>query len=84
MAKLLEKPEEIAVKTNASGAPLTLSRNGVREKVTAIYERWKIADQWWGKEIERHYFRVRTSKGLVLDIYHEIGTKNWYLSKIHD
>lgn len=84
MAKLLEKPEEIRVRTNAGGVPLSLSRDGTREKITAIYEQWKAADQWWGKEMERHYFRVKTSRGLVLDIYHDIGTNNWYLSKIHD
>jgi hypothetical protein len=84
MAKLLRKPQEIAVKTNAGGTPLSLFRNGTSERVTALYERWKVTDQWGGEHVERRCFRVRTSTGLVCDIYHEIGTKKWYLSKIHD
>ncbi|RLC91771.1 MAG: hypothetical protein DRI39_09685 [Chloroflexi bacterium] len=84
MAKLLEKPEEIRVTANTSGVPLTLCRHGTGEEVTAIYEQWKVADQWWGKDIERCYFRVKTSRGLVCDIYHETGTNSWYLSRIHD
>ena len=84
MAKLLEKPEEIKVSANASGVPLSLSRDGTREKVTAIYDRWRITDRWWGKKIERRYFMVKTSKGLVCDVYHEIGSNNWYLAKIYD
>lgn len=84
MAKLFGKPKEIRVRTNASGVPVSLSRDGTREKVTAIYNDWKVGDQWWGEEVERRYFRVKTSKGLVCDIYHDIGTNNWYLSKIHD
>lgn len=84
MVKLLEKPQEIRVRANASGVPLSLSRDGKREKVTAIYNRWRVADQWWGKEVERHYFRVKTSKGLACDIYHDIITNHWYLARIHD
>lgn len=82
MARLLEK--EIKVRTNAAGMPLSLSRDSASEKVTAIYNQWKIEDQWWDRKIERHYFRVKTSKGVVYDIYHGIDTKQWYLSKIYD
>ncbi len=84
MAKLLEKPEEIRVSVNTSGVPLILLRDGKREKITGIYNRWRVADQWWGKEIERHYFTVKTSKGLVCDIYHDIISNHWYLAKIYD
>lgn len=84
MAKLFEKPAEITVRTNGRGVPLSLFRDGTSEKVTAIYDQWKLEDRWWDRKIERHYFRVKTSKGLVCDICHDIDTKQWYLSKIHD
>lgn len=84
MAKLLEKPEEIRVSVNTSGVPLSLLRNGRRERITRIYDRWRLADQWWGEGVERHYFRVKTSKGLVCDIYHDLVANIWYLSRIHD
>ncbi len=44
MVKQLEKPQEIKVKANISGVPLSLTRNGHREKVAAIYEHWRVAD----------------------------------------
>jgi hypothetical protein len=84
MARLLEKPEEINVRTNVGGVPLSLSRDGTNQRITAIYEQWKLADQRQGKEVERHYFRIRTSRGLVCDIFRETGTNQWYLSRIHD
>lgn len=84
MTKQLEKPQEIKVSANMKGAPLTVTRNGQREKVTAIYEHWRVADEWWGDEVERDYFRIRTSKKLVYDIYRDMTANRWYLSKMYD
>lgn len=84
MAKQLEKPQEIRVTANIQGVPLGFTRNGHREKVAAIYEQWRVADEWWGNEVERNYFRIKTSAGLVCDIYRDVVANQWYLSKIHD
>ena len=67
-----------------AGAPVSVIRNGRCEMVTAIYERWRLSDEWWGKEVERDYFRVGTSAGIVLDIYRDSASGGWYLDKIHD
>ena len=84
MAKQMEKPQEIKVRTNITGVPVSFTRNGHREKVAAIYEHWKVADEWWGNEVERAYFRIKTSGGLVCDIFRDTIANRWYLSKIHD
>ena len=84
MSRQLEKAEEIEVKTNIAGVPVNLTRKGHREKVAAIYEHWRLADEWWGKEVERDYFRVRTSTGIVLDIYRDSKANRWYTDRIHD
>jgi hypothetical protein len=34
--------------------------------------------------MSRHYFRVKTSKGMVCDIYRDMPGDNWYLLRIHD
>jgi len=84
MAKQLQKAKEINVKTNVTGVPVSLTRNCRQEKVAAIYERWRISDEWWAKKVERDYFRIRTSAGLVCDIYHDTAADRWYLDRIHD
>ena len=84
MAKQMEKPQEIKVRTNITGVPVSFIRNGHQEKVAAIYEHWKVADEWWGNEVERGYFRIKTSGGLVCDIFRDTIANRWYLSKIHD
>lgn len=76
--------EEIEVKTNLSGVLIGLKRNGHREKIVGIYEHWRLADEWWGQNVERDYFRVRTSRGLVCDIYRDIQSNHWYLERIYD
>jgi len=84
LAKVLEKPEELKVNVNVQGVPLTLARNGEKQRVTKVYQHWRVAEEWWGKEITRNYFRVKTSKGLVYDIYRDMPNGNWYLSQIYD
>jgi len=84
LAKLLEKPEELKVKVNVQGVPLTLARDGEKQRVTKVYEHWQKVEEWWGKEVTRNYFRVKTSKGLVCDIYRDMPDGNWYLSRIHE
>ena len=84
MVKLIEKPQEIKVSANAGGMPLSLARNGKREKIVGIYDNWRLTDGWWGRQIERHYFRVKTSKGLVCEIYHDVTSNHWYLSRVHN
>ena len=84
MAKLLERQEELRVSTNVEGTPLTITRNGKAERVTRIYLRWRVSEQLWEQEILKNYFRVRTSKGLVYDIYHDTISNLWYLGSLCD
>jgi len=84
VAKLLEKPKELKVIVNVQGIPLVLVRDGERQRVTKVYERWQAVEEWWGKEILRNYFRVKTNKGLVYDIYRNIPSGSWYLCRIYD
>jgi hypothetical protein len=84
LAKMLEKPEELKVTVNVQGVPLTLARNGEKQRVTKVYESWQKVEEWWGKEVTRNYFRVKTSKGLVCDIYRDTPDGGWFLSRVHD
>lgn len=76
-------PCEIRVGTNIKGVPLCLTRNGRREKVAAIYEHWQLAEEVRSNKPERDYFRIKTSQGLVCDIYRDMTVNRWYLGKIH-
>jgi len=81
---ILEKPEELRVRVNIQGVPLTLVRDGEKQRVTKVYEQWRVAEEWWGKEILKNYFRVKTSRDVVYDIYRDMLNDCWYLSKVYD
>jgi hypothetical protein len=83
LAKMLEKPEELKVTANVQGVPLTLARNGEKQRVTRVYQSWQKVEEWWGKEVTRNYFMVKTSKGLVCDIYRDTPDGGWFLSRVH-
>ncbi len=84
MAKLLEKPEELRVTANIEGTPLTITRNGKAERVTRIYQRWHVSEQFCEQENLKNYFRVRTGKGLIYDIYRDTTSNSWFLGRICD
>jgi len=87
MAKLLEKPEELEelkVTANIEGTPLTITRNGKPERVTRIYQQWQVSEQFFDQEILKNYFRVRTSKGVICDIYRDAASNSWYLGCVYD
>jgi len=84
MSRQLEKAQELKVTTNIAGVPVSLTRNNRLERVAAIYEHWRLSDEWWDKKVERDYFRVRTSTGIVFDIYRDAMSNRWYLDRIHD
>jgi len=77
MTRDMKNPEEIKVTRNIKGVPISLIRTGKREKITAIYEKWK-------EEPEKNYFKVKTSRGFVYDIFYDISNDRWCLAKIYD
>jgi hypothetical protein len=84
MAKLLEKPEELRVTANIEGTPLNITRNGKAERVTRIYQQWQVSEQLFEQEILKNYFKVRTSKSVICDIYRDTASNSWYLGRIYD
>jgi hypothetical protein len=84
MARQFAEPKEIKVRTNIKGIPVSLVRKGRSERVARIYQQWRATDSWWAEEIERQYFMVGTTSGLVCDIFRDASRNSWFLSKIHD
>ncbi len=84
MAKLINKYEELKVSTNIKGVPLTITRNGKPERVTRIYRSWHDNDDSQDNRFAKYYFTVRTSKGIIYDIYRATSSNRWYLSNTHE
>jgi len=79
-----KEPKRIEVEVNAESEPLSIGMDGERHNILAVYERWRLEDEWWGKEERRCYYKIQTGHGLVCDIYHEMLTDIWYLARTYD
>jgi len=84
VTKRPKEPQQIEVDVDAAGEPLSIGVYGGRQKILAVYERWRLEDEWWGNEERRCYYKIQTGHGLVCDIYHEMLTDIWYLARTCD
>ncbi len=84
MSRLFKKSQELKVKTDAEGMPVNIVRNRRAERVSKVFRRWRVSDRWWEKEVSREYFTIETSGGLICDIYRDMATGGWFLSRIYD
>jgi nucleotidyltransferase/DNA polymerase involved in DNA repair len=93
------RPEPIHVTTNLEGLPrAVILRQGpstllgtslglawgkrIRE-VRCVYELWRERRHWWGRPIERDYFRLELEDGQVRVVFHDVRTDRWLLERRH-
>jgi nucleotidyltransferase/DNA polymerase involved in DNA repair len=75
----------IEVRTGDNGQPVALRRDPRPwEALRAICSHWRLRTNWWSTPVHRHYYRVETLQGAVLDIYQEQGGGGWYLAGRRD
>ncbi len=78
MVASLNMPREIEVLAHGSGAPAFIRRNRKLNQVAAILNSWRIDDEWWREMISRQYFRVELKNGLVITIFNDLVSGEWY------
>lgn len=74
----------IAVVIQASGRPLRFEWQGQVHQVETIARQWRVDVGWWRVRIWRDYFKLTTDSGLLVVIYHELLTQQWYLQRLYD
>jgi hypothetical protein len=83
MPKTSQKKEPLRVSTNIEGTPVGITMNAKPERITRIYQHWHgSAEGTCGSS--RAYYKIRTSKGCIYDIYRESLSQAWHISKIYD
>jgi DNA polymerase-4 len=79
------RPRPIAVQMDAEGRPTALRRGaGPWETVREVYTQWRIRTKWWAEPTHRHYYRLETVGGAVVDVYHEQRDGRWHLAATKD
>lgn len=57
---------------------------GRRHVVQGVANRWRIDLGWWRLRVWRDYFKLHTTTGLLVILYHDLLTDRWYLQRIYD
>jgi uncharacterized membrane protein (DUF2068 family) len=74
----------IDVTVDALAAPATFTLRGRRHRVARIVERWRVDEGWWQRRAWREYFQLITGSGLLLLIFHDVRSGQWYLQRLYD
>lgn len=82
-------PDGIPIQVVVSGPggadiPGRFTWQGQKHDVQAIHQHWRVQLEWWREGIWREYFKVTTTTGLLVVIFHDLHTDNWYLQRLYD
>jgi hypothetical protein len=76
--------EPITVQSDAAFAPLSFTWQGRSHPVERIAKRWRLDVNWWQQRIWREYFKVVTHSGLLVVLYRDWLTGEWFLQRLYD
>jgi len=66
------------------GKPRQLIWNETVHRTATILNQWRIDRGWWQLRVYRDYFKVETSTGFLLEVYHDLMTDRWYVQRWYD
>ncbi|MDH4068134.1 MAG: hypothetical protein OEU97_04270 [Dehalococcoidia bacterium] len=84
MSKLFHEAITLEVKEDIQHKPIAFLYKGGKEGIEEICEQWRASQGWWKRATAREYFRVRTARGIVCEMYRDLLTGAWYLQRIYD
>ena len=84
MTRLWPQGLPVTVQTDASGLPACLIWDHQPHPIAHIANRWRLAWGWWRWPVQRDVFKVVAATGLLLDIYRDQLTDEWYVQRLYD
>lgn len=84
MTRLWRKQQPISVTTNAHSEPLAFIWRGRRHQIEQITRQWRTDIDWWRVRVWRSNFKLCTDTGLLVTIYQDLLTGEWFLNRLFD
>ena len=88
MTRLWPAGQPIVVETrNDSGSeqvPSQFTWQGRSHLVTEITKIWRVDMDWWRVRIWRAYFKISTDTGLLVVVYRDLMSEEWFLQRLYD
>jgi hypothetical protein len=84
MTHLWPAGQPIAVVVNSLAEPTSFTWQGRTHSVETIGRRWRVDMEWWRQRIWRAYYKLSTETGLLVIIYQDLLSGDWYLQRLYD
>jgi hypothetical protein len=75
---------EVAVRTTADGSLTAVRTPAGWRAVTRTTNRWLVETDWWRAPIRRDYRRCLLAEGDCIELYVDLETGRWWLSRRYD
>lgn len=84
MNKLAWELPVVQVDESATHQPLSLLYDGRWRRVIHVLCRWRVAQEWWKRPVERDYFRVSLEGGFICEVFRDVPQDCWRLQRVYD
>ena len=74
----------IQVECTAQGEPVLFTWNGQTHPVDMLIRQWRVDQEWWQKRLWRAYYRLSTQTGLLVILFQDLTTGEWFLQCLYD
>lgn len=84
MSRLFGGGEPIRVWRLNGGLPKRFQWNERIHFVQQVANSWRVDVGWWRLRVWRDYYKLLTTSGLLVIVYHDLLTDAWYLYQLFD
>jgi hypothetical protein len=59
---------------------------GTSHQIAEVCNRWRVHTGWWepGQAVSREYLKVATNSGFLCQVYRDLCTGQWFLTRLYD
>ena len=68
----------------AEGLPAAFNWQGQTHAVDHITREWRVDIDWWRERTWRTCYKLSTDTGLLVIIFQDLLTTQWYLQRLYD
>jgi hypothetical protein len=84
MTRLWLEGQLIAVLLNERAQPDAFTWQGQQHQVEHITRQWRVDGDWWCERVWRNYYKLHTDTGLLLILYQDLLSGQWFLQRLYD
>lgn len=76
-------PKHVQITAGPDNLPRALVWHDQIDQVAKVYEAWRERRYWWGRPVERDYYRLEMIDGRVRVVFQEVRSRQWLLEQQH-